>query len=91
MKALLNVKVDLQTKKEAQKLAKEMGLSLSAVVNANLQQFLNVRHIYFSAPNKMSKKLEKTLEPIEADIKADRNMSPVFDSADAMIEHLRQN
>ena len=37
MKTLLNVKVDLQTKKDAQKLAKEMGLSLSAVVNGNLK------------------------------------------------------
>lgn len=74
-KAVINIKIDSQTKKQARKLAKAMGLSLSAVINRQLQQFIEIKQINFSAPYRMSKKLEKELGPIMDDIKKGRNLS----------------
>lgn len=39
-KAVINLKTDQKLKKEAQDLAKELGLSLSDVVNASLHKFV---------------------------------------------------
>lgn len=43
------VKTELHTKKEAQKVAKELGLSLSAIVNGFLKQFIKTKTVTFSA------------------------------------------
>ncbi len=40
MKTILNVKTEVAVKRDAQKLAYELGLSLSTVVNAYLRQFI---------------------------------------------------
>lgn len=47
--AVVVTKVDPQTKKEAQKTAEEMGLSLSSVIKAFLKQFIRTKTITFSA------------------------------------------
>lgn len=89
MKTLLNVKVDLQTKKDAQKLAKEMGLSLSAVVNGNLKSFITERAVYFEAPLKPTEKLEKILEKAEKDSQAGRNIDGPFSTIEEIRSYLR--
>jgi len=88
MKTVLNVKVDRDVKIRAQKAAAELGLPLSIVVNENLRRFANERMIIFSAPIKMSKKLERELAKVEADIKTGRNLSPVFSSSKEMDDYL---
>lgn len=88
MKTVLNVKVDKEVKQKAQKVAAELGLPLSIVVNANLQRFIQDRRIVFAAPRKMSKKLERRLKRVDADLKAGRNLSPVFGSAKEMDDYL---
>ncbi|HSX41835.1 MAG TPA: type II toxin-antitoxin system RelB/DinJ family antitoxin [Candidatus Saccharimonadales bacterium] len=91
MKTLLNVKVDAKTKRAAQKIAEELGLSLSAVVNANLHQFVRDREISLNAPLKPSKWLKTVIKETEEDIKLGRNIVGPFDSAEAMIASLRKN
>ena len=44
-KTMLNVKIDPPLKRAAQKLAKEIGVPLSTVVNAHLKRFLEERHV----------------------------------------------
>lgn len=88
MKTVLNVKVDKKVKQKAQKVAAELGLPLSIVVNAHLRRFISERRITFAIPEKMSKKLEKRLGKIDADIRAKRHLSPVFDSAKEMDSYL---
>ena len=46
------------------------------------------RTVTFAAPEKMSKKLERELAVIDADIKAGRNLSPIFRSAKEMDDYL---
>lgn len=46
-KTVLNVKTDVDVKREAQSLAKKIGVPLSMVVNAQLKQFIANRKIEF--------------------------------------------
>ena len=88
MKTVLNVKVDKEVKQRAQKVAAELGLPLSIVVNANLQRFIEDRRIVFAAPRKMSKKLERRLDNVSADAEVGRNFSPRFSSMKEAIKYL---
>ena len=75
MKTVVNLKVDRDVKIKAQKLAQDFGLSLSAILNAYLRQFVREEAISFSSAPKMTQELENLLGVIEPDIKAKRNIS----------------
>ncbi|MFA7308629.1 MAG: type II toxin-antitoxin system RelB/DinJ family antitoxin [Patescibacteria group bacterium] len=56
MKTTISFKTDERVKKEAQKLAKEMGLTLSKVLNVLLRQFISDKEIHVSLkPSKKEK------------------------------------
>ncbi len=78
MKTVINVKADKEIKVKAKKIAQDLGLSLSAVINAYLKQFVRNKSVYFSAKPNMSKELEDLLGIIEKDIKKDKNLSFVI-------------
>jgi len=80
MKTLINIKTDRDVKISAQKLAKELGLSLSAVVNAYLKQFIRTKAVNFSVMPQMSPELEKLLGKIDYDIARGKNLSPAMSS-----------
>jgi len=88
MKTLINIKADKAVKEHAQKLAEELGLSLSAVVNAQLKQFIRSRSMYLSAVPRMSPALKSLLEMVERDIKAGKNFSGPFSSPEEIAGHL---
>jgi addiction module RelB/DinJ family antitoxin len=75
MKTLINIKADQEVKTKAKKIAQELGLSLSAVINAYLKQFIRNKSVYFSTTPSMSKELEDILNEIEKDIKKKKNLS----------------
>ena len=77
------MKVDKDVRDRARKVAREMGVPLSMVVNSGLRQFAEEERIVFQTEKayRMSKKLEQKLEKIDADIRAGRNVSPAFRSA----------
>jgi len=80
MKTVINIKTNSNVKKSAQKTAKELGLSLSAVINAYLRQFVRNKEVYFSIAPKMSPELENLLSSAEFDIQRNRNISRSFSS-----------
>ncbi len=88
MKTVLNVKTDKEVKEEAQRVAKELGLPLSTVVNAYLKEFVRNRAIHLSAAPRMSKALEEVLGGVERDLKAEKNLSPRFHTAGEAIRYL---
>lgn len=87
-KTLLNIKVDTEVKKEAKKLATQLGLPISTVVNAQLKRFVAEKEIHFAVVPKMSKKLEHIISAAEQDIRRGRNLSPIFKSGKEMDEYL---
>ncbi len=88
MKTAINIKTDKEVKKSAQKVADELGLSLSAVINAYLKQFVRNKEVHFAVVPRMSTELEEILGRVERDIKDKRNLSPVFSSVKEMDRYL---
>ncbi len=88
MKSVINIKADKEVKENAQKVARELGLPLSVVVNAFLKDFIRNRSIAFSAIPRMNPTLEKLLGKVEKDISVNKNMSKTFISADEANEYL---
>ena len=89
MKTLINIKTDREVKISAQKLAKELGLSLSAVINAYLKQFVRSQAVDFSVAPQMTPKLEKLLDQVEYDLARGKNISGPFDSVDEFVKSLK--
>lgn len=88
MTTVIHIRADKEVKKKAQKAAKDLGLTLSDVINASLRNFIRTREIVFSDIPQMTPELEKILGPIEEDIKHERNLSPAFKTAEEMDKYL---
>lgn len=88
MKTIINIKADKETKEKAHKVARELGLPLSTIVNAYLKQFTRNKEIYFSLSSHMTSGLEKIIGQAKKDLKTKRNVSPVFSTAKAMDDYL---
>jgi len=88
MKTIINIKADKEVKENAQKIAKELGISLSDVVNASLRNFIKTREVYFSAVPRMTEEFEYLVGKIEKDIIEDKNISPGFSSTKEAIRYL---
>ncbi|MBI2635438.1 MAG: type II toxin-antitoxin system RelB/DinJ family antitoxin [Parcubacteria group bacterium] len=87
-KTVINVKVDKDTKKKAQVLAKDLGLPLSTIINANLREFVRSGEVVFSIEPKIKPEVWKLLRKASADYKAGKNISPRFSSAKEAIRYL---
>ena len=87
-KTLISIKTDQEIKKNVQRLAQELGLSLSDIVNAALRNFIRTREVYISSIPHMTLELERLLGIVEKDIKTGKNMSPAFSSAEKANKYL---
>jgi addiction module RelB/DinJ family antitoxin len=88
MKTVINIKTDKEVKRDAQKIASDLGFSLSAVINAYLKQFVRNKEVYFGVIPHMSSSLEKLLGEVEKDINNKRNISSAFSSKKEIDKHL---
>lgn len=87
MKTQVNLKVDAAVKKKAQKRAKELGLSLSAVMNATLSQFARTGELELSVAPRMTPYLEGLVKEAREDYAAGKTSGP-FNTVDELMEHL---
>ena len=87
-KAIINIKTDKEVKANVQKLAGELGISLSDIINASLRNFIRLREVRISSIPQMTPELEKLLGPIEKDIKTGKNFSSAFSSPKEMENYL---
>lgn len=90
MKTVINIKTDRDTKETAKKVAGELGLTLSAVINVYLRQFIRTREFNFSLAYTMTPELEKVIEEAEKDLATGENISPEFSTAEEAISWLRK-
>jgi addiction module RelB/DinJ family antitoxin len=87
MKTQVNLKIDKTVKKQAQKMAEELGLSLSSVVNATLKQFARTGELELSSAPKITPYLEDLVLEARKDFLEGKTSGP-FDSADDLVKHL---
>ena len=84
--AAIYIKTQPEVKAKAQKIAKNLGLSLSSLVDAWLRKFVKTKRVAFSAEEERpSKYLIESIRKSEEDIKAGRVLS--FDSGEEAVKY----
>lgn len=86
----LTIKIDSQVKKEAQELAKRLGLSLSAIIENNLKTTVRERQVVFKDELIPNAKFARQLRRIERDVKEGKNLSGPFNSYEELERHLNE-
>lgn len=82
------IKTTEETKEKAQKVAKDLGLSLSVVINRYLKQFIKSKTVTFKASDEIpNKKTIAILKHAEENYKKG-NTSPAFSNAKDAIKYL---
>ena len=94
--AVINIRTEVDVKKKAQKIAEEMGFSLSSIVNSYLKKFIKTKTLFVSLDEKPNAYLRQVLKESEADIKAGRVVSfekpnDALDYLDGLIERDEEN
>jgi len=87
-KAIINIKTDKEVKANVQKLAEELGISLSDVINASLRNFIRTREVRISSVLQMTPELEKLIGTVRKDFKNKKNISGPFFTAEEMDTYL---
>ena len=87
MKTQINIKIDPTIKKNAQKRAEELGLSLSSVVNATLSQFARTGELELSTAPRMTAHMEELVVEARKEYLAGKTSGP-FATADDLMKHL---
>lgn len=87
--SVITVKTPTQVKEQAQEVAKELGFSLSSLVNAYLRQLVKTKTVHFSLPEDPTEYLLDSLKESKEDIKAGR-VSPTFSSPEEAIDWLHK-
>ena len=88
MKTVINIKADKDVKANAQKVARELGLPLSTLINAYLKQFIRNKAAYFSAAPRMTAELEASIGRARHDFNRKKNISPAFSSGSGLDDYL---
>jgi DNA-damage-inducible protein J len=88
--AVINIRTDVEIKKQAQMIAKELGISLSSLINGFVRNLVRTKRVEFDLiEERPSEYMIKTLRESEADFdKGDYNS---FDSADKAVGFLEKN
>ena len=81
-------KTDKKLKEEAQKVAKEMGLPLSAYLNQQLRGLVSTRQANFRAPLTPNKKTAAYLRRVLKDADEGKNMIGPFGSTEDLDKYL---
>ena len=88
MKTIINIKADQEVKEEARRLAAEIGIPLSTLINAYLKQFIKTREVYFSNIPRMTTALETLVGKAQTDFKEKKNIAGPFGTTQEMDKYL---
>lgn len=86
---VVNVKTEQEVKQKAQQVAKELGVSLSALINAYLKQLIRIKKVEFTLDEKPNKSLQEILLQAKNDYRAGK-ASPAFDNSKDAIAYLEK-
>ncbi|MDP3953496.1 MAG: hypothetical protein Q8P99_01590 [bacterium] len=89
-KTVINVKTDKEVKEEAQRIAKELGIPLSTVVNSYLKDFIRDREFTISLEPQLRPEVWGEMQKAVADAKKGKNVSPVFSDVGRAITWLHE-
>ncbi|MDZ7744513.1 MAG: hypothetical protein U5K77_02005 [Candidatus Saccharibacteria bacterium] len=75
---ILNIKLSKSLKLEAQSIAKEMGIPLTTVVKAGLNDFVRSRSVTLSTSPKLKPEVERKLVEAAQEARQGKNISDKF-------------
>ncbi len=88
--AIITTKVDLQTKRLAQKTAADLGMPLSVVIKAFLKHFVRTKAVSFSLEDEVPNAyLRRLMREVKKHLKEGK-ASPAFDNAKDAISYLEK-
>lgn len=87
--AVINIKTEVETKKQAQYLASELGISLSALINAYLKELVRTKKVKFSLDEVPSEYLKRLMRKAEQNLKQGK-ASPVFRTGEEAVKWLEK-
>lgn len=85
--AVVNFKTDPSTKQKAQAVAIKLGIPLSNILNAYLNELVASGSVHFSVAEPMTEEIEKIIAVAEKEIAA-RDTSGPFNTLEEMFAHL---
>lgn len=86
METVINIKTDKKLKEQASKLAKEMGFSLSSVINATLYNFVKNRELHITHAPRMTPYLENIVAEARRDYKVGKNVRRFKNMEDLIVD-----
>ena len=89
-KILLNVKTDVEVKAKAKRLAKDLGIPLSTVVNAYLREFIRSGEVRFTQEPVLRPEIAKLLKQASEDYHKGKNVSGPFQTAKEALAYLKK-
>ena len=88
--AVISTKIDLQTKREAQKTAEALGIPLSVIIKAFLKHFIKTKTVEFSARDEEpSEYLKNAIRQAQKDWEAGKT-SPAFKTGEEAVAWLEK-
>ena len=90
MKTMINVKTDEKLKKRAQRVARDLGLPLSTIINRYLREFVINQRVVFERPEIPNAETRKAIEKVRKDWENGnvKEFSPAFTNAEDAIKWL---
>lgn len=90
MRTIINVKSEKSLKQSAENYAKELGLSLSDLVNLSLRYVVTTRSIILDSRPEPNEETKQILSDALQDIKAGKNLSPRFSDTKSAFQWLKK-
>lgn len=88
--AVINIKTQPETKAQAQRVARDLGLSLSSLINGFLKQFVKTKRVTFSLDEEIpNKRTIAIMKQAEKDYKKG-NTSPAFKTGEEAVAWLEK-
>ncbi len=87
-KTTINIKADKEVKERAQKVARDLGMPLSTVINAYLHQFIRTKEVHFYLEGELKPSVKKRLDRLQKEASEGKNLSPCFKSAKDAVNYL---
>ena len=88
VKTLINIKADPGVKAKAQKVARDLGMPLSTIINAYLGQLIRTKEVHFALEGELKPSVKKRLDRLTKEVREGKNLSPAFSNADDAIRYL---
>lgn len=87
--AAIYIRTEPETKRQAQKVAKEIGMSLSGLVNASLKQIIKTKKLELYAKEEPSEYFKRTLAKARKNRREGKG-SPIFHTGEEAVKWLEE-